>query len=960
MEKKDIRVSDAIPQRPASFDDAVEQTLARVSKKEQQKETPVRAWKVENGKERKRRSGRSVFDIVGIAAIFVVCIAAIGTVIGVRAHLNRTAPAAEAEQQTAHISTEHTVYVSTVDELLAAIAPDTQVILADGTYNLTEASDYGTAGNQYYTWEDRSDNWFRSPEENSFELSLKDLEDFCIIGSKDAQIVTVPRTAAVISARNCAGLVLSGFTAGHTVMADPCEGEVIRLVECTDAWVENCSLYGCGTVGVNAVDCDNLVVTGSDIYECSYGGVLFVRCRDTLLSGCTLRNCGYRDEAFSMVCVFDCKNLRITACDIYENRTETVFNLVDDENESGAANVSILGTSVRDNTIIEWGFYSNTETGPVVAGCEFKNNDGVLLSDEVSVYDRSGKRLKEADLLVMQLDRTLNIEPAVLPTPEPETPNARVPAIQVNGEMYVITEFEAVGEPDESAIGYVSSVVPLSEWPTEDGQANFGEVGTPYALTADGLFVLYGSEWRLFEAEEFGGDEPTPEPAIDPVSETLCMFFDGCLYYEPFENWIWSDQDDGLAADGMTFLWKMEEVKDKIPTIYNPGKLTVTAGDGVHLEPKVNIYDAALNTVAFGADISTVCTLDPGTYYVSQRVSHREEGKTSGYECVVCVEIGTNETQPTPEPQTPEPAAMIPSVRYNGTVYRLTDEPYEGETIQMLGAIVETEASPIPNADNHANFGEPGMTLALTKDGLVIFDRGSCKRLEPMLAQRDGLAVAGMMVPAIRYQGILYLIADGEDARQLSTTGEYITYSIASSVPPTEWPAEEEQINFDWLGARVSETRDGLIVEKDGEMLLFRPTYDISAVFRINGDYMVPNWNFLSSPEGDGMPIAWVLAHDENGDIYRNTPLMEYKGQTIDVVPRGWALERIYLLNAENEQIAEMTVDELERMEACYEIPYSFFEPIEPGTYTLSAVMTLTDGSTVTSYECFIRFSNGE
>ena len=85
----------------------------------------------------------------------------------------------------------------------------------------------------------------------------------------------------------------------------------------------------------------------------------------------------------------------------------------------------------------------------------------------------------------------------------------------------------------------------------------------------------------------------------------------------------------------------MEEIGDKIPTIYNPAELTVKAGDGVSLEPQVNVYDEALNTVAFG-DVSTVSkkTLDPGTYYVSQRVSRREEGKTSGYQCVVRVVIG--------------------------------------------------------------------------------------------------------------------------------------------------------------------------------------------------------------------------------------------------------------------------------------------------------------------------------
>ena len=377
MKKKNVRVSDTIPERPASFDDAVERTLARVTQKEQAKETPSRSWKTENGKDRKRGSRRGVAEIVAIAAIFVVCVAAIGTMIALRPRTDRITPAAEAAaerptdetQNVLPTETVQTVTVSTVDEFLAAIAPNTRIILADGTYNLKEAADYGTAGTQYYTWTDRSDNWFREQEENSFELTLKGVENLTVTGSKNAQIVAVPRTAAVLSAYNCPGLSLSGFTAGHTVAADPCEGEVIRLVECDSARVENCSLYGCGTWGVNAVDCNDLCVSGSDIYECSDGGVMFVRCTNSLMTNCTLRNCGYRDDAFSIIYVFDCKNLKITACDVYENRTETVFNLVDDEVEGGAENVFLLGTSVRDNTVLGEVFHCNTESGPIVAGC---------------------------------------------------------------------------------------------------------------------------------------------------------------------------------------------------------------------------------------------------------------------------------------------------------------------------------------------------------------------------------------------------------------------------------------------------------------------------------------------------------------------------------------------------------------------------------------------------------------
>jgi hypothetical protein len=221
-------------------------------------------------------------------------------------------------------------------------------------------------------------------------------------------------------------------------------------------------------------------------------------------------------------------------------------------------------------------------------------------------------------------------EPGHEPT---EEPTGTWQCVLFEDTLYVLTDQDYAGEPDESAIvGAIETVVP-GPTVTKNFEANFGEPGMKLALTCDGLFILYNNEWRRLAPDTASGDG-------EPVSDALCLFFDGCLDYAPFENWVWSDHDDGLAADGMSFVHRMEEIGDKIPTIYNPGKLTVTAGDGVNLEPKVNIYDAALNTVAFGADISTVCTLDPGTYYVSQRVSRRETDSTSGYECVVRLVIG--------------------------------------------------------------------------------------------------------------------------------------------------------------------------------------------------------------------------------------------------------------------------------------------------------------------------------
>lgn len=576
------------------------------------------------------------------------------------------------------------------------------------------------------------------------------------------------------------------------------------------------------------------------------------------------------------------------------------------------------------------------------------------------------------------------------PTPRPDMPDALSPAIFYNSTLYRLAENvpEYAGDVDPDAyLGYISSAVSSNRNPTEKGQANFDGIGSPYALTEQGLVVLYNHEWRLFEpmlpdasqgvfdaayaqvlsekqaidAEyrqkdtmteqqigaldekaaflqqrlvkllklwanavkvdqtdgkmrldqityfegqlffafaaprgmsfdeapvikldrqslavgnetEFLGLRETetehyaiyaihpgplqgermitvenggaffcfrylpaenrvklpsdaertqwlidgngyiapnasPEPAVDPVSETLCMFFDGCLYYEPFENWIWSDQDDGLAADGMSFLWKMEEVKDKIPTIYNPGMLTVTAGDGVNLEPQINIYNEESDTVAFGVDISTVCTLDPGTYYVSQRVSRREEGKTSGYECIVRIVIEAPE--PTEEPPMQESSAVPTTFRFwdydeeNG--YR--EAPTEGVLFvcDFDGDGTEDEIAykihgqyltiSLGKKSVEVSFGaglEQAILLDLDPDStrlnlLVVYNTGSEDYETAELHMENGRFVRGPVIRA-------YCSFDGNTVRGSATQTDILgtrlggrTYHGEELTPDSEW-----------------------------------------------------------------------------------------------------------------------------------------------------------------------------
>lgn len=82
----------------------------------------------------------------------------------------------------------------------------------------------------------------------------------------------------------------------------------------------------------------------------------------------------------------------------------------------------------------------------------------------------------------------------------PDKPNVQVPCVVYQGVLYCTTgELILDVDVDESMIiGEITSVVDMTELPTKDGEANFGQVGMPYALVSEGLAVRIDNFWRLF------------------------------------------------------------------------------------------------------------------------------------------------------------------------------------------------------------------------------------------------------------------------------------------------------------------------------------------------------------------------------------------------------------------------------------------------------------------------------
>ena len=177
------------------------------------------------------------------------------------------------------------VRVSTIDEFLAAITSNTTVYLADGTYNFSNAANYGAMGTDGYYWEDV----FDGPG-----LILENLTNFHIVGNgaDKAFLNALPRYADVLCYRNCENVSITGVTLGHFKARGECCGGVLRFAETNTVTIRDCGLFGCGIFGIDATDCSGFTVEQTEIYDCSVNGVSLSSCKDMAFTGCDIHDCG--------------------------------------------------------------------------------------------------------------------------------------------------------------------------------------------------------------------------------------------------------------------------------------------------------------------------------------------------------------------------------------------------------------------------------------------------------------------------------------------------------------------------------------------------------------------------------------------------------------------------------------------------------------------------------------------
>ena len=175
----------------------------------------------------------------------------------------------------ATVAGKRVVHVSNMEEMIENIAPDTQILLAPGRYNLSDTLTALCAREGGHFNESRE--FVRIDEEyDGPELVITGVSGLSIASESgsavDTEIVTDPRYADVLCFENCSDIGVMDLTMGHSDTGD-CAGDVLHFIQCSDIVLSGLDLYGCGVYGIGAGECALLACFDSTIRDCENGAL---------------------------------------------------------------------------------------------------------------------------------------------------------------------------------------------------------------------------------------------------------------------------------------------------------------------------------------------------------------------------------------------------------------------------------------------------------------------------------------------------------------------------------------------------------------------------------------------------------------------------------------------------------------------------------------------------------------
>ncbi|MFP4139255.1 MAG: right-handed parallel beta-helix repeat-containing protein [Phycisphaerae bacterium] len=229
------------------------------------------------------------------------------------------------------------VRVSTVEQFIDAIEPNTIIQLAAGTYDVSKVAQKKRT---FVVYEDSYDG-------SVGDLVIRNVPNLTIAGpaGRGARIVTPERYSRVLTLRDCRGVELAGLTVGHSPGEGYCTGGVVRIEKVRGLTVINCDLFGCGTEGLEMTDVAEATFRDTIIRDCTYG-ILTLRQGSNI----TFRDCRFAgNKEFHGVVVHDSEAVTFRGCTIEKNVLNSSISSPLFKITSSSA-VKLIDSIVRANT----------------------------------------------------------------------------------------------------------------------------------------------------------------------------------------------------------------------------------------------------------------------------------------------------------------------------------------------------------------------------------------------------------------------------------------------------------------------------------------------------------------------------------------------------------------------------------------------------------------------------------
>ncbi len=170
-----------------------------------------------------------------------------------------------AQAEAAGLDAPRRVEVRTTAELIAALAPNTAILLHPGRYVFDDSNLLGDERERAAL----PDYAGLSPHYDG--AAIHDVHDLALVGlgPEPAVIVQPDSYAPALSLRGVADLAIYNLAIGHRPEQGWCMGGVIRVIEGQNLLIAGATLFGSGTEGLSLVGVDGLTLRDSVITDCS-------------------------------------------------------------------------------------------------------------------------------------------------------------------------------------------------------------------------------------------------------------------------------------------------------------------------------------------------------------------------------------------------------------------------------------------------------------------------------------------------------------------------------------------------------------------------------------------------------------------------------------------------------------------------------------------------------------------